>query len=214
MKNKEEIKKFYDVAYQNNYEGTPFNSNIEHTLPFWFGFMEYIKPFTKEHVVLEIGCGYGRQLFEFCKISDYVYGVDVAEGAKILSEEHNPKARVTVCDGKHIPFEDNTFDFLTAVFVFQHISKAHAINLLKESIRVLKPGGRFLFEFLGGNYIGGEGNDHYSGGLQGMYNNGYTVEELKKIEKELNLKTIHITEIDMSSLSEKGTTNIWWEVIK
>lgn len=113
----------------------------------------------------------------------------------------------------HIPFEDNTFDFLTAVFVFQHVSKSNAVNLLKESIRVLKFEGRFLFEFLGGNYIGGEGNDHYSGGLQGMYNNGYTIEELKKIEKQLNLKTVHITEIDMS-FAEKGTTNIWWEVIK
>ena len=81
-----------------------------------FGFSQpklYAKiPLNKESKILEMGCGYGRQISQFCKISDNVYGIDVAEGAKILTEKYCPKAKVKVYDGVTIPFEDNFFDFI------------------------------------------------------------------------------------------------------
>ena len=108
-------------------------------------------PLTKSSCILEIGCGYGRQLSQFVEISNYVYGIDITKGAVKLAKENVPTAIVVEYDGTNIPYNNDTFDLVTSVFVIQHVSKANAIALLKESVRVLKPGGIFLHEFFGGD---------------------------------------------------------------
>lgn len=205
----EDCKKWWDKFVTKNSYFTKFSFGLSRP-------ELYAKiPLDKNSYILEIGIGYSRQLGAFCQISDNVYGIDVAKGAIDYAKQNAPKANVQEYDGEHIPFPDNTFDFVTSVFVLQHVSKSNAENLLKETMRVLKPGGIFLHEFLGGNWIAGEGNEHYSGGLTGMYNNGYSKEELETLGNKLGLKTLEMTIIDIPKAhNEEGTQNIWWRVQK
>ncbi len=69
---------------------------------------------------------------------------------------------------------------------------------------MLKPNGHFLFEFLSNHGCAGEGKEHYSDGLKGMYNNGYTQEELRKLCNDLGLAIEWLEEIDCSDVN-----NIW-----
>lgn len=170
-------------------------------------------PLTKDSSILEIGNGYGRQLSQFLKITDKVYGVDISKSSIELARKHCPEAILTDFDGSNLPFLREQFDLVTSVFVMQHTSKENVKQLLNESFRVLNKDGYFLHEFLGGNWIANKGNEHYSmrkinedGTFDGMYNNGYTVKEIKEICQELGLNIHWIEEIKMM---EDGTTNIW-----
>ncbi len=170
-------------------------------------------PLNKDSFILEIGCGYGRQISQFLKITPNVYGVDISKSSAELTKKHCSEAIVSDFDGSNLPFLREQFDLITSVFVMQHTSKENVKQLLKESYRILNPGGFFLHEFLGGNYIVGKEKEHYSvrkiredGTIDGMYNNGYTQEEIKEICQELGLPVFWIEEIKML---EDGTTNIW-----
>ncbi len=53
---------------------------------------------------------------------------------------------VVYLDGtKHLPFDDNTFDYVVAEHMIEHVEYQAAHVMLKECFRVLKPGGRVRF---------------------------------------------------------------------
>ena len=163
---------------------------------------------NKDSEVLEIGCGFGREIKSFLKMTDTVFGVDISKTAAKLTKKNCPEAHIEVYDGTHLPFSDNNFNLVYSCFVIQHMSKANAIELIKETIRVLKPKGRFLFEFLGGHGCAGEGKEHYSGGLTGMYNNGYTSKEIEDLITDLKLNKVFLEEKILGNGPE-AISNFW-----
>ena len=158
--------------------------------------------------ILELGCGYGRQLSVFCKMSKHVYGLDVSATAISLAREHVPQADVRVFDGVHVPFANESMDFVTSVFTMQHVKKSTARQLLKETMRVLKPDCYFLHEFIGGNWCAGKGKEHYSIAPDNtkIYNNGYTQEELQALCDALKIQVCWMEE---KVMNPDGDTNIW-----
>ena len=94
---------------------------------------------------LELGCGYGAWMREVAPYCGFLTGIDIDPGA--ISEgipESNTEFRVY--DGKWIPFEDGTLDLVYSVSVFQHLPRVLVKALWKESVRVLCPGGVFIFQ--------------------------------------------------------------------
>ena len=166
-------------------------------------------PLNKNSEILEIGCGHGRQLTYFMDHYKNVYGIDVSKTVIEIARKNCSNAIIRTYDGVNIPYSDNTFDFVTSVFVLQHMKKEQAKILLEESLRVLKEGGYFLHEFAGGIHIAGKGKENFQSiGQEGIYNNSYTFEEIKKLFKELNLNVQWIEEINMSKWTPNAT-NIW-----
>ncbi|WP_407393113.1 class I SAM-dependent methyltransferase [Methanobrevibacter sp.] len=101
-----------------------------------------------DDVILDVGCGGGMNINRMAKKAKKVYGVDYSEESVKLSREVNQdfinKGKVEVLEGnvKMLPFEDNTFDIVTAfetVYFWPDIEKCFG-----EVKRVLKPGGKFL----------------------------------------------------------------------
>ena len=175
---------------------------------YFFSQPQLIKRFNllANSAVLEVGFGYGRELSQFCKISNNVHGVDIAQSAAKVALIHLKAQGVEnmPClksyDGRHLPFEDKKFDLVYGCFVVQHMSKQAAEELIKESLRVLKNSGRILFEFFREDaFLAGEGKNAYSFAKEGgtkMYNNGYTKEEIKKLAEKTGVKIdwIHIVQ--------------------
>lgn len=89
--------------------------------------------------VLDIGGGNGRRLMD---LSLYVQDLD---GTAIEIQKVNPPTpalpsmvvpKVSVFDGKHIPFDDDAFDVSMICYVLHHLKDAHARDLLIEACRV------------------------------------------------------------------------------
>ena len=98
--------------------------------------------------VLEVGCGAGTDLTRFAKGGAEVTGVDLAPTAIDLAranfQQQGLQGRLEVADGEHLPFPDNSFDFVYAHGVVQYT--ANPQQLVDECRRVLKPGGDAVFQ--------------------------------------------------------------------
>ncbi|MCE5282425.1 MAG: class I SAM-dependent methyltransferase [Deltaproteobacteria bacterium] len=105
--------------------------------------------------VLEVGCGFG--LFVFVTRRDYgcdTVGIEPAErgfdtsyalARQIAAEYGMPAEAVINGKGEKIPFPDGTFDIVFSSTVLEHTEDPRAV--LRESLRVLKPGGFLQFVF-------------------------------------------------------------------
>ncbi|WP_407410374.1 class I SAM-dependent methyltransferase [Methanobrevibacter sp.] len=101
-----------------------------------------------DDVILDIGCGGGININRMAKHAKKVYGVDYSMDSVKVSREVNRqeiydgKVEVVHGDVQSLPFDDETFDVVTAfetVYFWPNIEKCFA-----EVKRVLKPGGIFL----------------------------------------------------------------------
>jgi len=93
--------------------------------------------------VLDLGCGTGRgikHLYDF-KAAD-VYGVDVSKKMLEIAKKKFKKANFILADAENLPFEDESFDVVTALFLIVHVGDLK--KTFEEAYRVLKNGGFFI----------------------------------------------------------------------
>jgi SAM-dependent methyltransferase len=113
------------------------------------------EPETRAHWrALEIGCGPGRLMRPMSRHFLELHGVDVSDEMIGLAQEKLrdvPSARLHVGDGASLTgIPDASIDFAYSYAVFQHIPAREAVlNYLRETVRVLRPGGLARFQFNG-----------------------------------------------------------------
>lgn len=106
------------------------------------GFLdEFMQPQGK---VLEIGCGVGRLMKPgYC-------GIDISEGMLEIARERQPECEFKLTDGRTIPYRNETFDTVYCVLVFQHLPFDAVQAYITEARRVLKPDGKFIYQYIKG----------------------------------------------------------------
>jgi len=101
--------------------------------------------------VLEIGYGTGHSLVSLAEAvgeTGSVYGVDISDGMKKVSEKRVTEAGVadrvnlSVAITPPLPFDDQTFDVVSMSFTLELFPLETIPTVLQEIRRVLKPGGR------------------------------------------------------------------------
>lgn len=91
--------------------------------------------------ILDIGCGLYPYFLSKIKFKEK-YGLD-----KDVVNIRNGKIKIIkmdLCNIKKIPFENNTFDVITALAVFEHVERHIAIAITTEIFRILKKNGLFI----------------------------------------------------------------------
>lgn len=86
--------------------------------------------------ILDVGCGTGRNLQELRRYGDVV-GVEPSAAA--VSFARASELPVQQAEAEALPFDDATFDFITALDVIEHIEDDR--GALREMRRVLAPAG-------------------------------------------------------------------------
>ncbi|MFH1302381.1 MAG: class I SAM-dependent methyltransferase [Planctomycetota bacterium] len=101
--------------------------------------------------VLEIGYGTGHSLVSLAEAvgeTGSVYGVDISDGMKKVSEKRVTEAGVadrvnlSVAITPPLPFDDQTFDVVSMSFTLELFPLETIPTVLQEIRRVLKPNGR------------------------------------------------------------------------
>jgi SAM-dependent methyltransferase len=94
--------------------------------------------------VLDVGCGTGRWLARYQKRQLLPVGLDATAGMLKRAASRNLSCPLVVAVAQRLPFRDQTFSFVSAVTVIQHIPPSEQRESLQEMARVLKPGGHLL----------------------------------------------------------------------
>lgn len=98
---------------------------------------------THETYILDLGCGPAGLVAEHRDQAALIVGMDqyltnFSEFDGQFEIDHLAEG-----DGEKIPFADMTFDLVTSSWVLEHLRDPQRV--MDEVVRVLKPGGRFLF---------------------------------------------------------------------
>ena len=90
--------------------------------------------------ILDVGCGTGANLKRLLQFGD-AEGVDISPDALAFCRERGLE-NVRLGAAEKLPYEDGTFDLVTALDVVEHMDDD--VAGLREMRRVLRPGGRIL----------------------------------------------------------------------
>ena len=172
--------------------------------------------------VLELGCGYGRIIPDLLKKAGLVFGIDISPenisyGKYFLHGVEN--CVLMEMDAAKLSFPDNIFEVVLCIQNGISAFKVEPFQLISESIRVTKPGGKILFStyspkiwderldwfyLQAGEGLLGEIDEEKTGNGIIVCKNGFkattfTPEEFQKLTATFNVKT-NIVEVDESSL--------------
>lgn len=147
---------------------------------------------TNESIVLEYGCGPGRNLKRLAPRFKKVIGVDIGLGniknaEKLLTLNNYNNFEFYHTTGDNIPLPDNSVDLIFEVICFQHIcSYSIRSRILNDMVRVLKPTGTLIIqmgfnkEWKPDNYV-----DYFTDKLLGVKDTNGWCDACVRNEKEL-----------------------------
>lgn len=101
--------------------------------------LEFV-PNKNNPLVVELGCGNGRDAQHLKKYTKNYIGIDASEGLIKLAQKRNPELHFIINDMTKADLPDN-IDLVLAIASFLHLSKAELEEMIANIIQKLKPGG-------------------------------------------------------------------------
>ncbi|MCB2230976.1 class I SAM-dependent methyltransferase [bacterium] len=103
---------------------------------------------SRDDLVLELGCGYGRILGRLAESSAYAVGIDSSEASLREARRWCPprmNLALACMDASHLAFADNAFDIVVCIQNGISAFNVDREDLIREAARVTLPGGLLLF---------------------------------------------------------------------
>jgi ubiquinone/menaquinone biosynthesis C-methylase UbiE len=90
--------------------------------------------------VLDLACGTGR-LMHYAQV-----GVDASEQMVKIAAAKFPQKQIQLADATNTNFDNNRFDVIISFHFLMHLDKQTVAHILIEAYRILKKGGRLIFD--------------------------------------------------------------------
>ncbi|MFQ5796282.1 MAG: class I SAM-dependent methyltransferase [Candidatus Bipolaricaulia bacterium] len=110
----------------------------------------FVSLLSSEAVLLDLGCGPGRDLKYFSLLGHSVYGLDPSWQFAIMARTYS-SCPVVMGHALQMPFIDRTFAGIWACASLLHVSKHALPSALREVHRLLRPGGLLFLSMKEGN---------------------------------------------------------------
>lgn len=107
-------------------------------------FEEFLEPIASPARLLDVGCGQGTPVLDRLDEETAIVGVDLSAGQLEKAAATHPEAAFVQGDMTRLPFDDASFDVLTAFYSLIHVPADEQRSVIDEFARVLRPGGRVL----------------------------------------------------------------------
>ncbi|MCP1661844.1 MAG: methyltransferase domain-containing protein [Methanocalculus sp. MSAO_Arc1] len=101
--------------------------------------------------LLDLGCGTGLFIEHYTAAGGDAVGLDISPGMVGIGKVRCPDAEYIVGTADILPFEDESFDSVASLLAFTYLPDPEA--MLRESYRILKPGGSIAVVTLGRNMM-------------------------------------------------------------
>ena len=100
---------------------------------------------SKVYNILDIGCGDGVMIYDLerqtlLKKNFNLTAIDILPENIKLAKKRKLKANFLVADAEHLPFRKNSFDFVYAWMVLEHVTSPQ--RMVQEIVRVLRKNAR------------------------------------------------------------------------
>ena len=88
--------------------------------------------------ILDVGCGSGKELYQYKKNGAHVAGVEISKSGSAFGNEHG----LNIFNGSLLEanFEKDRFDYIRSNHAFEHIT--NPVSTAEEIYRITKPGGK------------------------------------------------------------------------
>ena len=107
-------------------------------------------PASEGGTLLDIGCNWGRWTIAGARAGYRATGLDpkakAIDAARRVADQLGVESDYVVGDGRHLPFDDDSFDVVFSYSVLQHLPKADVRTVVAEIRRVLRSGGTAWLE--------------------------------------------------------------------
>jgi SAM-dependent methyltransferase len=171
--------------------------------------LRFSSSLKKGDLILDSGCGPGRDAKRFNEAGYNVIGIDLSRKLLAYAENYAPKAVFLKRDVRDLAiFPDEIFDGVWAMSSLMHLPKSDFLPALMEHYRVLKEGGPFYLSLKRGI---GEKLEHDArfGGAEKFFAY-YGDEEVTDILKDTPFKIVHF---DTSTTGDFNyATHPWMDI--
>lgn len=177
------------------------------------GMDEYrnIIPSPEGMKMLDLGCGIGRHVIYGHEIGLDAYGIDLSETAVKVAREwagrrgiQEPESKILQGDVRHLPWEDDYFDFSVSHGVLDSMPFKIAQEAIVELARVMKTGALFYCDLISGDdsshareYAGEEEikTQHEQGTIQSYFNFSKITSMVGGLFEVVDCNLIHSEEV-------------------
>jgi SAM-dependent methyltransferase len=124
------------------YQWTQFSEMV---IDFRENFLNYIRPldesFFPGKLGLDLGCGFGRHIYNAATFGAEMIGVDISEAidSTRANTSHLPNVHLVQADVYHLPIREGVLDFAYSIGVLHHLPDPEAA--FRRLVPLVKPGG-------------------------------------------------------------------------
>ena len=168
---------------------------------------------VKSGLVLDVACGLGYLLDIAEERGAKAFGLDISRMALQKSKQEKSTRKVVEGNGEHLPWPDETFDYVTCLGSLEHFINPELGA--QEIARVLKPGGKAAIMLPNSHHIQAIYNVYKTGGilpeLQDFERFATRVEWQAFLEENgLAVQSVHKYNVGFSRFFKKGREGFWY----